>query len=165
MPGRCKRQGRTQAPRRRERQRPKGRRADSSQQTNEASDASLPAEPDAGILVDVVDAHLEMQVRSRRPAGGTFVSDEVASGNDLAALYSRRVTRQVAVVRRVTVAVEDDDVVAVADAPRVQVDDARVGRDDRGSVRAGDVDPGVDSVRVRAAVIGGLEIKGRAPER
>src|SRR5216684_952060 len=105
-----------------------------------------------------------MQVRSRRPARGPLVSDEVAARDDLAASNSGRVTRQVPVVGRVPVAVEDDDVVAVARAPRVQIDHTGVGRHDRSPVRPRNVDPRVDSVRVWAAVIGWLQVKRRAPE-
>src|SRR5258708_9979352 len=105
-----------------------------------------------------------MQVRSRRPACGPLASDEVAARGDLAACNPGRGTRQVPVVGRIAVAVEDDDVVAVARAPRVQVDDTGVGRHDRSSVRPRDVDPSVDSVRVGAAVIGWLQVKRRAPE-
>src|SRR5260370_22056979 len=105
-----------------------------------------------------------MQMGSGRPARGPLVCDEVAARDDLAACNSRRVPRQVPVVGRVPVAVEDDYVVAVARAPRVQIDDAGVGGHDRSSVRPRDVNPRVDSVRVRAAVIGWLQVKGRAPE-
>src|SRR5258706_10774787 len=105
-----------------------------------------------------------MQVRSGRPAGGPLVSDEVTASDDLPARYPWRVTRQVPVVGRIPVAVEDDDVVAVARAPWVQVDDAGVGGHDSSSVRPRDVDPSVDSVRVRTAVIGWLQVKRRALE-
>src|ERR1700704_6185741 len=83
--------------------------------------AELAAEPDAGVLVNVADPNLEMQMRTCRPPSRSFVPDQVTAGDDLPARHVGE-CRQVPVVGRVAVAMEDDDVVSVAGAPRIQVD-------------------------------------------
>src|SRR5713226_9771222 len=165
MPGLCTRRIRNQAKPRLEKQRPTGRCASSCQQPNEVGLAGrLAAQPDAGVLVVAVHAHLEMEVRSGRPTSGTFVRDQVASRHDLTALEAARISGRVPVVRRVTVAVDHDDKVAVADRSGVKVDDAGVSSHDRRAVWPGDVDTGVNAMRVRTGVIRYLHPERHAAE-
>src|SRR3982074_1814412 len=123
----------------------------------EGRTSCLAAQPDAGILPLVVDANLEMQVGPRRVAGGAFVCNQITARDDHSALHAAVEPRQVAVERRIAVAVCHGRVVAVAVRTGIEVHDPRVGGDDRSPVNPGDVEPGVDAMWVRTARIVHLE--------
>src|SRR2546430_1367104 len=123
----------------------------------------LTTEPDTGIFVDPVDTDLEMHMRAGRPTGRTLICDGVSARHDLPG-RDGGIAGKMAVVRRVPVPVDDHQQVSVAHAAGVQVRDTRVGRDDRCPIRPGDIESGVDLVRVRAARLVDLEVEARAPE-
>src|SRR5947209_14322253 len=126
--------------------------------------SKLAAEPDARVLVHAVDPDLEVHVRSRRPTRRALVSDEVAARDQLPAVDAGRIGVQVAVIGRIAMPVNDHEQVAVAHAARIEVRDAGVGGDDRAAIRAGDIEAGVDLVRIGARGVVHLEVKGRAAE-
>src|SRR5207245_8281906 len=100
---------------------------------------SSTAESDARVLVDAAVANLEVQVRPRRPPGRALECDGRATRHHLSAGKARCVPRQMSVVGRVTVAVDDHEQVAVPDAARVQVGDSSVGCDYLGPIGSRDV--------------------------
>src|SRR5712692_3412587 len=106
-----------------------------------------------------------MKVRPRRVAGRAFVTNDVPPGDDLPARHAAVEPRQVAVQRRVAVAVNDDDVVPVAVSAGIERDDTGVGGDDRRPVRTRDVDARMDPVRVRTGGVVLLEPVAVAAER
>src|SRR5256885_6188888 len=108
----------------------------------------LTAQPDAGVLVDVVEPDLEVQVRSCGPARRSLKADRRPAGDDHAASQSGRVTQEMAVDRRISIAVDHQQHVAVADRSGVFVHDTGVSRDDLGSIWPRDIESGVDLVRV-----------------
>src|ERR1700756_5615703 len=107
-------------------------------------------------------ANLEMKMRSSGPAGRALECDGRPARHHLTGRQTRRVPGQVAVVGRVAVPVDDHEQVAVADAARIEISDSRIGRDDLRAVWPGDVDPGVDLVRVRTVRVVYLEVERRA---
>src|SRR5690348_13439694 len=124
----------------------------------------LAAEPDARVFIDTGDADLEVEVRTGGPARRALERDRRAARHDLATVETGRVPGQVTVVGRVAVAVDDDQQVAVADAPRVQVGHAGVRGHDICAVGASNVDAGVDLVRPRARRVVHLQVEARAAE-
>src|SRR5690349_13269825 len=86
----------------------------------------------------VVHAHFIVKVRTGGAAGGTDVADDVAAFHVLAGADGE--AGEVAVARRVAVAVRDVDDVAVAVGPLRLDDDAVRGRAHRSADGRGDVD-------------------------
>src|ERR1700680_1307467 len=105
-----------------------------------------------------------MQMRTGRVSSRTFERDQVASGDDLPAPEARCERRQVPVQGRVTVAMNDNDVVSVPIRTRVEIDDTGVGGHNGRTPRCCDVDAGMDPVRVRTAGLVLLEPVAVAPE-
>src|SRR6202165_2833152 len=103
-----------------------------------------------------------MQVWPGRPPGGSLVTDQVPTCDDLAARNTAGIPGQVAVHGRVPVAVDHHDHVPVADRARIEVDDARVRRDERRVVWRCDVKARVLSMRVRTWRVGFLVIDSHA---
>src|SRR6478736_7915077 len=122
------------------------------------------AQPGAGIVPHVVDPDLKMQMRTCGVARRSFVGDHCAAGDDLAAVQATRERCGVPIQGRVSVPVDDDDVVAVSVVAGVQVDDSGVRGDDRCAPWSRDVDTCVDPVRVRTVGVVLLEPVAVAPE-
>src|SRR5947207_15235183 len=108
------------------------------------------AEPDARVLVVTVDPDLKVEVRASRPTRRSLEGHGRASRNHLPGAKTGCVAREMSVVGRVTVAVDDHEQVAVADAAGVEVSDPGVGGHDVRAVWTRDIQPRVDLVRIRA---------------